>query len=54
MWQSAIAYTLVGGAGAWVAWSVLLPRGLRARLSRPFRRSAAAGGACGDCGCGKG
>jgi hypothetical protein len=51
MWQAALTYAIVAAAGAWVAWSVLLPRGLRARLRRTLSRPAAASGACGNCGC---
>lgn len=53
MWQTVIIYAVVAGAGAFVAWTVLLPRGLRARLRHPLRRPAAADGACGSCGCDK-
>ncbi len=51
MWQAALTYAIVAAAGAWVAWHVLLPRGLRARLRQALRRPAASAGACGACGC---
>lgn len=53
MWQAALTYAIVAAAGAWVAWSVLLPRGLRTRLRQALHlnRPAASSGACGNCGC---
>jgi hypothetical protein len=51
MWQAALTYAIVAAAGAWVAWHVLLPRGLRARLRQVLRRPAANSGGCGACGC---
>ena len=50
MWQSLAAYLIVALAGAWVAWRVLLPGSLRARLRRAVKGPKSAG--CGDgCGC---
>jgi hypothetical protein len=54
MWQAVAAYLIVAGAAAWVVWSVLLPRALRARIGASLRRPAATAGSCGDCGCDKG
>jgi hypothetical protein len=53
MWQAVITYAIVACAGAWVVWSVLLPRPLRARIGASLRRPAATTGTCGDCGCDK-
>jgi len=56
MWQAALTYAIVAAAGAWVAWTVLLPRGLRSRLRHPLRRAAPVGakGGCSNCNCGDG
>jgi hypothetical protein len=53
MWQTVLTYAVVVGAGAFVAWTVLLPRSLRARLRHPLRRTTPDGGTCGNCGCEK-
>jgi hypothetical protein len=57
MWQTAITYLIVAAAGAWVAWTVLLPQAWRSRLRRRVHNALGHApqieAGCDDCSCGK-
>ena len=52
MTQTLLAYGAVLLAGAWVVWSVLLPRSLKQKLRAGGKPKGKAGCGSPDCGCG--
>jgi len=50
MWQAVVAYLIVAGAAAWIAWSRFLPRSWRRRVRGIFGGTGAPR-AADPCGC---